>query len=27
MPQEEQEKLIEAFRPYARKLAFYRGVI
>jgi aryl-alcohol dehydrogenase-like predicted oxidoreductase len=27
MPLEEQEKLIEAFRPYARKLAFYRGGI
>jgi aryl-alcohol dehydrogenase-like predicted oxidoreductase len=27
MPQEEQEKLMDAFRPYARKLAFYRGVI
>ncbi|MDM7911475.1 MAG: aldo/keto reductase [Methanotrichaceae archaeon] len=27
MPHEEQEQLIEAFRPYARKLAFYRGVV
>lgn len=27
MPQEEQEQLIETFRPYARKMAFYRGVI
>jgi predicted aldo/keto reductase-like oxidoreductase len=27
MPQEEQEQLMETFRPYARKMAFYRGVI
>ncbi len=27
MPQEEQEQLMEAFRPYAGKMAFYRGVI
>jgi aryl-alcohol dehydrogenase-like predicted oxidoreductase len=27
MPPEEQESLMDAFRPYARKLAFYRGVI
>jgi hypothetical protein len=27
MPEEEQERLLEAFRPYASKMAFYRGVI
>ncbi len=27
MPQEEKERLVDAFRPYARKLAFYRGVL
>jgi predicted aldo/keto reductase-like oxidoreductase len=27
MPVEEQEQLIEALRPYARKMAFYRGVM
>jgi aryl-alcohol dehydrogenase-like predicted oxidoreductase len=27
MPQVGQERLVEAFKPYARKMAFYRGVI
>jgi aryl-alcohol dehydrogenase-like predicted oxidoreductase len=27
MSQEEQERLVELFRPYAKKLAFYRGVL
>ncbi len=27
VPDEELERLVEAFRPYARKLAFYRGVM
>lgn len=27
MPEEEQERLVEAFRPYARRMAFYRGVM
>jgi predicted aldo/keto reductase-like oxidoreductase len=27
MPEEEQEQLVEAFLPYARRLAFYRGVM
>lgn len=27
MPEEEQERLLEAFRPYASKMAFYRGLI
>jgi aryl-alcohol dehydrogenase-like predicted oxidoreductase len=27
MPEEEQERLVEAFQPYASKMAFYRGVV
>jgi predicted aldo/keto reductase-like oxidoreductase len=27
MSEEEQESLVEAFRPYARKMAFYRGTV
>jgi aryl-alcohol dehydrogenase-like predicted oxidoreductase len=27
MPEEEQNRLVELFRPYARRLAYYRGVL